>query len=368
MENKDIFTFGAAACRRSLFSCTMKKLIILLCFVCVALPGFAQINLIPNPSLEEKDTLATSPILACVPKYWYSPNSLGSPDYVDSSFITLNAFVQYPLSWSTVNSAYNYWGNYNYSNIVLTGSQFPQHGSAYMGLHVYNAVEYIGTELLDSLQTGKAYAFEFHVLLARRSRLGFDHIGAAFTQDRLTNFNQNDPFQFVFGTFDAGGQTGQCLLDTLNWITVRDTFIAEGGERYMTIGTPDTTGLQACRFFPTGGSAYYFVDNFSLVCLDCDTTNVPPRPVAPTVPVDYTGIRLTPNPITDGFTLTYDLPDGGTFRIFDGAGRLLYTDDLQAGDIRQTYDLPEQIMTGIYFWSVSNGDTVLMRGKMLVTR
>jgi hypothetical protein len=367
MENKDIFTFGAAVCRRSLFSCTMKKYIILIWFLSIAATGFAQINLIPNPSLEEKDTLATSPILACVPKYWYSPNSLGSPDYVDSSFTTLNAFVQYPLSWTTSASVYNYWGNYNYTNIMNNGSRAAHHGTAYMGLFVFTGTEYIGTELLDTLQAGKSYAFEYHVFLSNWSRLGFDHVGAAFTQDRLTNFNPNDPFQFVLGAFDAGGQTGDCLLDTTNWMTVRDTFIADGGERYMTIGTPDTSGMQLCRFAP-GGGAYYFFDSFSLVCLDCDTTSVPPRPVAPVVPVDYTGIRLTPNPITDGFTLTYDLPEGGTFRIFDGAGRLLYADDLQAGDIRQTYDLPEQIMTGIYFWSVSNGDNVLMRGKMLVAR
>jgi hypothetical protein len=325
-----------------------------------------QVNLIPNPSLEEKDTLATSP-LAYVPKYWYSPNSLGSPDYVDSSFTTLNAFVQYPLSWSTVNGAYNYWGNYNYNNIVLSGSQSAHHGAAYMGLHVYDAVEYIGTELLDSLQAGKTYAFEFHVQLAKRSRIGFDHVGAAFTQDRLTNFNPNDPFQFVFGTYDAGGQTGQCLLDTTNWMTVRDTFIAEGGERYMTIGTPDTNSMQLCHF-ASGGSAYYYFDDFSLVCLDCDTTTIPPRPTAPIVPVDYTGIRLSPNPIITDYTLTYDLPEGGVFKIYDGSGRLIFADTLPVGDIQRAYYLPDHITMGIYFWSVSNGDAVLQRGKMVVAR
>lgn len=366
MENNDIFTLGATVRRRSPYSCAMKKYVFILCLIWSAVTGYAQPNLIPNPSLEEKDTLTLSP-LACVPKYWYSPNSLGSPDYVDSSFATLNAFVQYPLPWTTVNGAYNYWGNYNYDNIVINGSQSAHHGTAYMGLHVYGAVEYIGTELLDSLKAGKTYAFEFQVQLAERTCLGFDHVGAAFTQDRLTNFNPNDPFQFVIGTYDAGGQTGQCLLDTTNWMTVRDTFIAEGGERYMTIGTPDTSGMQLCRFAP-GGSAYYFFDDFSLVCLDCDTTNVPPRPTAPVIPADYTGIKITPNPIRDAFNLTYDLPTGGTFRIFDAAGRIVYTDNLVAGDIQRSFTLPENINTGIYLWSVSNDDEVLSRGKMVVTR
>ncbi|MCU0433148.1 MAG: T9SS type A sorting domain-containing protein [Bacteroidia bacterium] len=366
MENNDIFTNGSALHRRSIFSFQMKKQIILLCFLCLAAAGFAQTNLIPNPSLEEKDTLATSP-LACVPKHWYSPNSTGSPDYVDSSFTSMNGFVQYPLSWTTANTVFNRWGNYNYTNIMNDGDRAAHHGTSYMGMGVDVGVEYIATELLDTLQAGKTYAFEYHLLLSNWSHLGFDHIGAAFTQDRLVNFNINDPFQFVLSTYDAGGQTGQCLLDTTNWMTVRDTFIAEGGEKFMTIGTPDTSNLTLCRFEPSGG-AYYFVDNFKLICLDCDTTNVPPRPVAPVIPADYTGIRLSPNPIITTYTLTYDLPEGGVFTIYDGTGRSVYTDNLQAGDIQRAYYLPDHIATGIYFWSVSNGNTVLQHGKMIVTR
>ncbi len=356
-----------AARRHSTFSCAMKKYIFLLSWLLCAVTGFAQPNLIPNPSLEEKDTLATSP-LACVPKYWYSPNSLGSPDYVDSSFVGINSFTQYPLSWTTANNVFNRWGNYNYTNIMNDGNRAAHDGTAYMGIFVDVGIEYIATELLDTLQAGKTYAFEYHALLSNWSYFGFDRVGAAFTQDRLKNFNPNDPFQFVLGTYDAGGQSGQCLIDTLNWVAVRDTFIAEGGEKYMTIGTPDTSNLTICRFFPTGGGAYYFVDDFSLICLDCDTTNVPPRPTAPVIPADYTGIKITPNPIQDQFNLTYDLPEGGTFRIFDSAGRIVYTENLQAGDIQRRFTLSENINTGIYLWSVSNGDEVLIRDKLVVAR
>ncbi len=344
----------------------MKNLIFLFCCLTFATAGFAQLNLIPNPSLEEKDTLATSP-LACVTKHWYSPNSVGSPDYVDSSFIGINSFGQYPLSWTSSSNAFSIWGNYNYTNIMNNGSRSAYSGTAFIGIGVYYLREYIAAELRDSLQAGKTYAFEYHTLLSNYTNYGIDRIGAAFTQDRLSNFNANNSPQFVIGRFDAGGKSGQCVLDTLNWVAVRDTFIAEGGERFMTFGTPDTSGLQLCRFAP-GGGGYYFFDDFSLICLDCDTTVVPPRPTAPVIPADYTGIKITPNPIRDEFNLTYDLPAGGTFRIFDTAGRIVYTDQLAAGDIQRTFTLSEDIHTGIYVWSVSNGDEIFIRGKIIVTR
>jgi Secretion system C-terminal sorting domain len=344
----------------------MKIFIFILCSLSSAVFGYSQSNLVPNPSLEQKDTLATLP-LACVPKYWYSPNSIGSPDYVDSSFINLYAFAQFPLPWTTISNAYNYWGNYNYNNIMNDGMRLPHDGSAYIGISVATGREYIATELLDTLQAGKTYAFEFHTLLSNWSELGFDLFGAAFTQDRLINFSSNNSLQMVSGVYDAGGKTGQCLLDTVNWMTVRDTFIAEGGERFMTIGTPDMNNLTECRFMPSGG-AYYFIDSFSLICLDCDTTTIPPRPTAPVIPADYTGIKITPNPIRDAFNLTYDLPTGGTFRIFDTTGRIVYSDQLEAGDIQRIFTLTEEIRTGIYVWSVSNGDETIIRGKIIVTR
>jgi hypothetical protein len=301
-----------------------KILLNVLFLVLVPFYGLAQPNLIPNPGLEEKDT-GTYNGLGFYPRYWYLPN-FGSPDYCDTGMVVMNGCTNSPLGWTPY---WNYWGN---NTDELNQSQWgvgtPHSGSAYVGMIIHRGAEYLATELRDTLRAGKNYVFQFYTILSPRSHSGTDRVGAAFTPERVTDFdNVFFSENYVAASFDAGNTYGVCLTDTSNWVLVSDTFQADGGERFMTFGNIDNVGQLVCQFIPAGGS-YYFFDDFSLVCIDCNDTVSPPRPLPPAVvPDPVKGFAVYPNPATDRIrVITYvNQGEKSNFQLVDLAGQLVFT-------------------------------------------
>jgi len=66
------------------------------------------------------------------------------------------------------------------------------------------------------------------------------------------------------------------LTDTKGWMQVSGVFVAQGGERFMTIGNfypasqSNVIDLDSLTYLLPG--AYYYIDDVSVVCLDCSDT------------------------------------------------------------------------------------------------
>ena len=71
------------------------------------------------------------------------------------------------------------------------------------------------------------------------------------------------------------------LSDTKNWVEIVDTIVADGGERFLTIGNFMDFNHSTVVDIQNAGAvlqgAYYYIDDVSVVCLDTDRVE-PPKP------------------------------------------------------------------------------------------
>ena len=228
----------------------MKKSTICLCLF-LSLKVSAQ-NLVLNPSFE--DTI-TCPIgtwaMQC--RYWYSA-SVGSPDY----------FSEQPDIFCST--------SYVPQNQV--GFQYARTGIAYVGLGPFvsttfpsfaNRREYIGGGLSDTLKHGHEYCVSFYVSVAEEFKYVVDGIGLYLSVDSAVDYTINTNLSFVP---QISNLAGNIIYDTLNWVQISGSYIANSGEKYLTIGNfKDDANTMIDSTSSTANSAYYFIDDVSVI--DC---------------------------------------------------------------------------------------------------
>ncbi|HMW11500.1 MAG TPA: hypothetical protein PJ987_13770, partial [Bacteroidia bacterium] len=196
----------------------MKKFIVCLCLIS-SVKATSQ-NLVLNPSFE--DTI-TCPIgtwaMQC--RYWYSASG-GSPDY----------FSEQPDIFCGTSYVPQSGGGYQYART----------GIAYVGLGVYtkhvspnhiNRREYVGGELSDTLKQGHEYCVSFYVSVAEEFKYVVDGIGLYLSVDSAVDYTINTNLSFMP---QISNPAGNIIYDTLNWVQISGTYIANGGEKYLTIG------------------------------------------------------------------------------------------------------------------------------------
>lgn len=201
----------------------MKNLAIILLFMFATNYIQAQQNLIYNGDFELLDSCPTGPstpgnlqIEYCLG--WYSPTE-GTSDYFNSC----NSGVGINNASTPENFA---------------GFQLPLNGEGYVGFYAYslntppcNYKEYVQTKLIQPLSQGKKYKIELYVSLANNSTAAIEKIGLHFSNSIIT---KNNPCPIEL-TPQISSDNG-FINDTLNWTKISDSFIAEGGEQYLTIG------------------------------------------------------------------------------------------------------------------------------------
>lgn len=244
------------------------KITYLLIYLVIWLSSNAQTNLVPNPSFEDTVGICWSQMgitnSGSSVKYWYTCYNGSSPDYYN----TCANSITYPSVCTVPYSSRSY--------------QNPMTGAAYIGLFEYGVlnaqdssildVEHLAVKLNQTLKANICYYGEMYVNLANISEVTINQISMLFSQNTFTT---------SMGTFTNTIQpqiqwdTTQCFTDTLNWVKISGTFIAQGGEQYLTIGNfRDGTHLKkqsvASNFVPGFGGwpnrffAYYLIDDVTL--------------------------------------------------------------------------------------------------------
>lgn len=231
----------------------MKQLVGIIFLFLSAEFSTAQINLVPNNSFEIYDTCPFSNDQINVCTYWFQPNRIdppgdqqGSTDY----FNTCSSTNSIPLNWP--------------------GFQIPHSGNGYVGfasdLFYYDSIarEYLEVGLTSTLINGNKYCVSSHLSLSNQSQLSNSAIGFYFSNDTLAYISNN------YATINVSPQVRQpydsILSDTLNWMLVKGSFIAQGGERFLTIGNfwnPPNINYQCMG--PQCAGAYYYIDDVSVV-------------------------------------------------------------------------------------------------------
>jgi hypothetical protein len=204
----------------------MKKLLWIL--ICIGKLAFCQTNLVPNWSFEEYNSCPNANTTDCsispptIPalKDWFCALTYEStPDYFNACGIT-------SLSTPT--------------NII--GYQIPKTGYSYVGSithtmyssSINNNSEYIECKLKDSLKPNVIYCVNYFVSRADKRDYASSNFGALFTNTVINipglphYINQVPQVQNPFGNF---------IFDKLNWTKIQGSFIANGGENYLTLGS-----------------------------------------------------------------------------------------------------------------------------------
>lgn len=158
----------------------------------------------------------------------------------------------------------NYWGNQgsktgnNYAGIIAYYGDERGIFKTKPGYQKYT--EYIQFDLTEPLVAGKAYNVTFNLSLAERSAYAVSGIGVYFTRDKLDV--QNNAFLDVVPHIVSAN-----VVTGTDWNVFSATYVAKGGERYMTLGCFDDY-MRVQKVIPenTNNSrkAYYFIDDVSV--------------------------------------------------------------------------------------------------------
>jgi len=341
----------------------MKKIgVYLVLFLALSLTFNAQTNLVPNYSFEEKDSCPKGmSYLTPSCKDWYTPIS------------KMNTI---PIGFSL-----NSWGTSDYFNLCAnntdahipnnySGFQTPNFGNAYSGIlltinippSIFDFKEYIEVKLLKKLMNNKEYCIEFYYSIAERYNYSKYYpigIGALLTDtivSRQPGINTQQP-QNIYAIPQVSGKLPQ-VMDTLNWIKVSGSFIAKGGEQYLTIGNFQHTDTL------TNKSVYVYIDDVKLYYCGPDTT---PQPVDSLVIPNV----FTPN--GDGYNdkFVYKNQEQWEFetQVFSRWGNLVY-DNKTSENWDGTFQ-GERVSSGVYFYkikakAIKTGEMRVFRGTVSV--
>jgi gliding motility-associated-like protein len=227
-----------------------------------------QVNLVPNPSFE--DTIGACQIqmgvssLGAKIKNWYTCYVGSTPDCYN---MCVNSLA-YPTICSVPYNCRTY--------------QMPRTGEAFLGLWTYSVMdaldsskiesENIAVKLATPLKPNVCYYGEFYANLGNISNVAINQLGMLLTSNIYTT---------TVGSFtntinpQIQWDTTYWFTDTLNWVKISGTFIAQGGEEYLTIGNfRDGLHLNKKSIlsnFVTGGCSiintfknYFLIDDVAL--------------------------------------------------------------------------------------------------------
>lgn len=157
------------------------------------------------------------------------------------------------------------------------GNQDPFEGQGYAGMYVYaprDYREYLTAELSKPLVRGRKYLFSFQVSLAEQSRYGLSEFGVLFTSKAL-DVRTNRPINV--GRSELKGPKNYTIVrnhaffgNKTSWTAVKGFYVADGSERFITIGNFKTNAKTRLTDTATNLKkvAYYYVDMFSVTPLD----------------------------------------------------------------------------------------------------
>ncbi len=250
-------------------------------------------NLVPNGNFEDTVACPDSGIGMQIEKakYWFNTN-VTTPDFFHK------CVSYYPVLFN--NSFGNIFEPVNNNGIV--GIFNFQNSSI-------DASEYIETKLTQKLLLNYKYGVEIY-LKASKPFSACDAVDLYFTNDTL----KNDSIFFYSRHPQVSNPIGNIISDSLNWFILRDTFTANGGEEFLTIGS-FRLGSQTNAILGASGDlrAYVFIDNVSVVLLD--TTGI-----IETENQFY--FSIYPNPVSDYIFIESKIQNAN-FILTDVTGRLL---------------------------------------------
>ena len=161
------------------------------------------------------------------------------------------------------------------------GSENAKDGSNYAGIVTFshnNKVprSYVSNKLEVPLKKGEKYCVQFHISLAEASAYASNQIGVHFSNKAFASAAKDN----IITTTHILEESNKIFSAPFGWDRVCGTFIAEGGEKFITIGNftsnEHTKNIKVKKDsknkVPPVAAAYYYLDDISVILLDEDNT------------------------------------------------------------------------------------------------
>lgn len=231
-----------------------KPFLILLLLILFCKYSFTQ-NLVPNPSFEDTIQCPAGTSSFNSSMNWISP-TIASPDHFHSCNTSNVGVPSNGFGWQTARTGNSYTG--------ITTSDF-------VSSNEYR--EYIQCELISPLNAGQQYEVSFFVSLSEGSGKACDNIGAYLSS---TQISSSSNLTLLYSP-QITSPINDPITSKTEWTEITGTFIATGGEKYITIGV-FTTNANTNWVNVSGGwlfEPYYYIDDVSVFKVDTnmnDTT------------------------------------------------------------------------------------------------
>jgi hypothetical protein len=227
----------------------MRFLIVI--FLFLSLCFRAQVNFVANPSFEL--------LYDCNPPY--SVSKIKSWNSIDSTKLN-SAGVYYN----------NCAGSVPYTGV---GFQYPKSGDGFIRTLFYctnpcaytNSRGYPKNRLISTLIAGKTYCVKMWVNLENISPHAIDAL-QIYLSDVSIDTTKYINMPLIYLSPQITNTLG-IVIDTLNWIEVKNTFVANGTEKYLVIGNFKTDAITSASSTTTGASggvfSEYLIDDVSVI-------------------------------------------------------------------------------------------------------
>lgn len=156
------------------------------------------------------------------------------------------------------------------------GFQYPRNGNNFVAVQFYcntcanNPRGYPRNRLKQPLQAGKIYCAKYHIVNTNNSPLGIDSYGMYFGDNTLDTISKcTHPITYLNPQVE---NTTGIITDTLNWIAITGTFVANGTEKYMVLGNfKSNANTSTLLINPTYSASMVndtYIDDVSVIDID----------------------------------------------------------------------------------------------------
>lgn len=278
------------------------------------------------------------------------------------NFITCPGFGQFGNTWITDWHKPS-WGSsdyyhFNCAGIVPAAGAFPHSGNAEAGIILYNFGqeyrEYITGTLSQPLVAGQNYLVEFYIALNPGYIQAVQEAGAFFS-DSIPGFYANS---LTINEIPQIKNVGGFL--SYGWTKVTGSFIASGGENYLTIGNFNTDSATNTSMVGSSGSygAYYFIDDVYVGAAD----SIPPSAIPA---INHKKPPLFPNPVKSEqqVPLLFTVTERSELILFDSQGNCCQVVNIQPQDQSLTFSA---LSSGLYFYRFIVSGKLISSGKLFI--
>ncbi|MBK9477835.1 MAG: T9SS type A sorting domain-containing protein [Bacteroidia bacterium] len=216
-------------------------------------------NLITNGDFENFSTCPNQLSQLYYANGWFQPHKYPGNHNVNA-FCSTDFFYQCADSQSNVSVPANF-----------IGFQSAHSGIGFMGGALFTPFfsgngerEYAETKLTQTLIAGKKYNLNYFVSLSNKCGYSITKFDAYFSNDSLL-YTSTDRMKIpVTPQIQYNGR----INDTLNWVQISGSYVAIGGENFLTLGNfHDVTLCDSLTnpYFSPYPFAYYYYDDITLI-------------------------------------------------------------------------------------------------------